>query len=217
MTKTLNSSTESSISTSLIHCIASVGNCEQVHTSVLNLVFQQPKVAGVGNLSQWRSRNLQSLLVCTHNSLKSLLHWGWLNLWLTVQTGISDLDFVQAFHFSPPWMNGAALQSMNSIDAILEDKVLMMTHLDLQKTFPDIPCVSQMLGGPFFAARRYEMNGLNIPLQVLGWGGNDTGRLVTWEFPLRTDSASWKSLETFTQFISFCNSCTLPESSKIVF
>ena len=30
----------------------------------------------------------------------------------------------------------------------LEDKVLMMTHLDLQKTFPDIPCVSQMLGGP---------------------------------------------------------------------
>ena len=28
----LNSSTESTISTSLIHCIASVGNCEQVHT-----------------------------------------------------------------------------------------------------------------------------------------------------------------------------------------
>ena len=27
-------STESTISTSLIHCIASVGNCEQVHTSV---------------------------------------------------------------------------------------------------------------------------------------------------------------------------------------
>ena len=42
-------------STSLIHCIASVGNCEQVHTSVLNLIFQQAKVAGVGNLSKWRS------------------------------------------------------------------------------------------------------------------------------------------------------------------
>ena len=38
-----------------IHCIASVGNCEQVHTSVLNLIFQQAKVAGVGNLSKWRS------------------------------------------------------------------------------------------------------------------------------------------------------------------
>ena len=51
----LNSSTESTNSTSLIHCIASVGNCEQVHTSVLNLIFQQAKVAGVGNLSKWRS------------------------------------------------------------------------------------------------------------------------------------------------------------------
>ena len=48
----LNSSTDSTNSTSLIHCIASVGNCEQVHTSVLNLIFQQAKVAGVGNLSK---------------------------------------------------------------------------------------------------------------------------------------------------------------------
>ena len=37
----LNSSTESTNSTTLIHCIASVGNCEQVHTSVLTLIFQQ--------------------------------------------------------------------------------------------------------------------------------------------------------------------------------
>ena len=51
----LNSSTESTNSTSLIHCIASVGNCEQVQTSVLNLIFQQTKVAGVGNWSKWRS------------------------------------------------------------------------------------------------------------------------------------------------------------------
>ena len=51
--------------------------------------------------------------------------------------GISDLDLVLAFHFSPLWMNGAALRVMNSTDAILVDKVLMMTHLDLQKTFPD--------------------------------------------------------------------------------
>ena len=50
----LNSSTESTNST-LIHCMASVENCEQVHTSVLNLIFQQAKVAGVGNLSKWRS------------------------------------------------------------------------------------------------------------------------------------------------------------------
>ena len=48
----LNSSTESTNSTSLIHYIASVGNCEQVQTSVLNLIFQHENVAGVGNLSK---------------------------------------------------------------------------------------------------------------------------------------------------------------------
>ena len=36
---------------------------------------------------------------------------------------------------------------MNSINAILEDNALMMTHLDLQKRFP-IYHVSQMLGDP---------------------------------------------------------------------
>ena len=62
----LNSSTESTNSTSLIHCIASVGNCEQVHTSVLNLIFQQANVAGVENLFvKMKIKNLQSLLVCS--------------------------------------------------------------------------------------------------------------------------------------------------------
>ena len=69
----IKSSTESTLSTSLIHCIASVGNCEQVHTSVLNLIFQQAKVAGVGKLS---SGDQKSAVVVglLHNSLKSLLH-----------------------------------------------------------------------------------------------------------------------------------------------
>ena len=52
---TRHSSTDSTNSTSLIHRIASVGNWEQVHTSVLNLTFQQAKVAGAGNLSKRRS------------------------------------------------------------------------------------------------------------------------------------------------------------------
>ena len=33
-------------------------------------------------------------------------------------------------------MNEAVPRSMNSIDSILEDQVLMMTHLDSQKRFP---------------------------------------------------------------------------------
>ena len=48
----LNSSTESTNPTSLIHCIATVGNCEQVHTSVLNLLFHRINVVDVVNLSK---------------------------------------------------------------------------------------------------------------------------------------------------------------------
>ena len=40
-----------------------------------------------------------------------------------------------------------------------------------------------------------------------GWGGKNTGWLVTWECPLRIDSAS---------LISFCNSWILPVSARIV-
>ena len=75
--------------------------------------------------------------------------------------GISDLYFVLAFHFSPLWTNGAALRSMNSIDAILV---------------------------AFSAVRRYEKMSQH-PFRY--WMRcDDTGRLVTWEFPLRIDSAS---------------------------
>ena len=45
-------------------------------------------------------------------------------------------------------MNGAAPRSMNSIDSILEDKVADDDASGFTKTIPDIPCVSQMLGGP---------------------------------------------------------------------
>ena len=53
--KIFQSSAESTISTSLIQSTASAGICEQVHTSVLNLIVQQTYVAGVGNLSTRRS------------------------------------------------------------------------------------------------------------------------------------------------------------------
>ena len=80
-------------------------------------------------------------------------------------------------------MNGAAPQLTYSIDSIFEDKELMKMQVDLQKTFPDIPCVSQMLGGR--SLRRGDTKKcLNIPSGT-GRGGNDTGLLVTWEFSLR--------------------------------
>ena len=65
-------------------------------------------------------------------------------------------------------MNGAAPQWLtNSIDSILEDKVLMKMHVESEKTFPDIPCVSQMHGGP--SLRLGDTNeGLNMPSSIGG-------------------------------------------------
>ena len=60
----IKSSTESTISTSFIQCIVSVGNCEQVQNSVFNLVFQQTR-CWRGEFFKMKIRNLQSLLVCT--------------------------------------------------------------------------------------------------------------------------------------------------------
>ena len=71
----------------------------------------------------------------------------------------------------------------------------MKMHVHLQKRSRCTHVVSQMHGGP--SLRRGDTKeSLNNPSGI-GWYGKDTGRLVTWEFPLRTDSASWKSLESF--------------------
>ena len=126
----LSSSSESTNSTSSNHYIASVGNCEQVHTSVLNLIFQQAKVAGVGNLSKWRSE------ICSRCWSAPHFFEEFPPLKLTVQTCISDLDFVLALHFSPLETREAAPQLLSPMDSILEDKELMKMHVALQKHFP---------------------------------------------------------------------------------
>ena len=60
------SSTESTNSTSLIQSIASVRNCEQVHTSVLKCIFKQASVAGVVNLS----KRLSEICSCCWSATK---------------------------------------------------------------------------------------------------------------------------------------------------
>ena len=75
------SSKESTISTSLIHSKASVGNCEQVHTSVLNLIFQQANVVGVGNLSKWRSEICSRCWSAPFLWKSSLLRVEWISGW----------------------------------------------------------------------------------------------------------------------------------------
>ena len=79
------------------------------------------------------------------------------------------------------------LNCCTPIDSILEDKELMETHVDLQNVSRYTMCVPNAWQ-PFFAARRYEES-LNNPSGI-GCDRKDTGRLVTWEFPRRTDSAS---------------------------
>ena len=61
---------------------------------------------------------------------------------------MSDPELVFGSHSSPPVMGELVLIYENSMDSIPADKVLKKTPLVLQKTFPDIPCGSQMLDSP---------------------------------------------------------------------
>ena len=127
--------------------------------------------------------------------------------WLTVQTGISDPKLCLVFGVHSLHAVMYVLIHWNSMDSTLADDVLKKTPLDLQITFPDIPCVSQVSGGPSLR--------LGIPTERLSIppgsrkGGSNTGWLGTWCSPLRTDSASLNSLESFIHFPSFCSSCNL--------
>ena len=187
----LNSSTESTNSTSLIHCIASVGNCELVHTSVLNLIFQQAKVAGVGNLPKMEIRKLQSLLVCpiilrTVSSTEDDWIFGWrsrlasqilISFWSSTFLRVNVNWFFNSF---PP-----------SRIQFLRIRSRRGSLWMCKKRFLIYRMYSKYLAAPQFVAVIWYA-GFNNPSNG-GCLGNNPGGLVTWEFPLRTDSASWKS------------------------
>ena len=83
-----------------------------------------------------------------------------------------------------------------------------------KKTFPDVPCVSQILGG---LSLRLGIRRERLSIPPGSWKGlKNAGWLITWDCPLRTDSTSFKSLESFMQLTSFCSSCILAVSSRIV-
>ena len=88
------------------------------------------------------------------------------------------------------------------------------TPMDLQKKFPDKPCVIR-ISGDLSLRLSIPRERLSIPPGF--WkGGKNAGWLGTWDSPLRTDSASFKSLESFIQLTSFCGSWILLVSSRIV-
>ena len=163
------SSTESTISTSLIHCIPSVGNCEQVHTSVLNLIFQQTNVAGEGNLSK-EIRNLESLLVC------SIIIWrislteddrifGWRS-----RLASQIMTLFWPFTLSPLWMNEAAPR-MNSLIQFLRITCWRRRIWNWKNVSRYTMCVPNAWR-PFSAARRYERMPQHAFRSWMRWEGH---------------------------------------------
>ena len=92
--------------------------------------------------------------------------------------------------------------------------VMKKTPLDFQ-SFPINHACPKMLGGQSLRLG-IPTERLSIPARI-SEKRNNAGWLVTWYCPLRTDSASRKSLEPFMQLISFCNSWIQALSSIIVF
>ena len=97
-----------------------------------------------------QNEDLKSAVVVglPHNSLKNLPHKGRANFWLTVLTGISDPELLFGFHSSHVVMcvlMYSELHGFNSCGSGAEEDAV-----GFAKTFPDIPCVSQMLDGLAF-------------------------------------------------------------------
>ena len=130
----LRSYTDSTISTSLIHSIASVGNCER--STYLSLESYLPKSERCWTWGICQNEDPKSAVVVglPHNSLKIFPNQGRMNFGLTVLTGISDPKLVFGFHSSHVVMS-VLIQSRPK-DWTLADKVLKKTPLDLQKRFP---------------------------------------------------------------------------------
>ena len=88
------SSTESTNSTSLIQCTISVRNCE----ARLEPYIPTYKRGWCGEFFKIKIRNPSAVVVdLPHNSLRIFLHWGRMNFWLTVLTGVP-------FWLKPFWL-----------------------------------------------------------------------------------------------------------------
>ena len=79
--------------------------------------------------------------------------------------------------------------------------------MNLQKRFPICRAGSKYLAAYLCGS---------ASLQDRDKSGSNAGWLGTWESPLRTDSASFKSLQSFIQSTSFCSSWILAVNAAIV-
>ena len=206
-----SSSTKSTISTSLIHCIASVGNSEQVHTSVLNLIFQEANVAGVDNLSKWRSeicsrcwsdpyflKESPSLGMTEFLADGPYWHlWSWTGVWFSLFTACDE------WICSDFW----ELHGFNSCDLRCWGRRCWICKNVSRKTLR-VPYAWR----PIFAARHSQRTASHSTKTWMRWERNwltgNVGMSTAYWFSI--------SLESFIQLMSFCNSWILPVSSRIV-
>ena len=193
-----------------LHFFDSQHSSRRKHTPVLNLL-PTSECCWVKKFVKMRIRNLQSLLVCTiilwTSSLTRVDEF-----WLTVVTGISDHELVFGFHSSHVVI--CVLTHQRSMDWTVADKVLKKTPMDLQKRFPKHHACPKYLAA-YHCGSALPENGLAFR-QDLERVGKTVCWLVAWDCPLRTDSVSLKSLESFIQLTSFCSSRILAVSSRIV-
>ena len=209
----LRSSTDSTISTSLIYSVASVGNCEQVHTSVLiESCLPKSECCWCGEFVKMRIRNLQSLLVCPIIIWESSLTWvewmsGWRS-WLASRIQIWCLAFTHHMWWCVFWR--------------IRDPRIRLLRIRCWRRRPwicknvsrctmRVPNVWRLI----VAARHSPRERLSVPPGSRKSGKN-AGWLATWDCPLRTDSVPIKTLESFIQLTSFCSSWILAVGSRTV-
>ena len=123
-----------------------MGNYEQIHTSVLNLIFQQANVCWCGNFVKAKFRDLQSLLVCP----------------IILFENLPSLGSNEFLADGPDWHLVSGVVSGFRRSLVTCGDVCSVTS-EIQglnppgqgdeeddggftKTFPDIPCVVQVSG-----------------------------------------------------------------------
>ena len=135
-------------------------------------------------------RNLQSLLVCSIILWRvSSTEYDWIYGWRPRLASQILILFLPSTFLHCRWMERLLDRWIPSMQFLRIRgwwrRIWICTNVS-RKTM----CVPNAWRS--FSAAGVTKECLNIPSGI-GWGGNDTGRLVTWEFPLRIESASWKS------------------------
>ena len=160
-----------------------------------------------GKFIKMRIRNLQSLLVCSIIIWKSSLTWDeWISGWRSwlaslILSCVWVLTFTRHMWWWVFWYIRNPKIESSWIRCWRRRRWICKNVSWKTLRIPNI-------WRPFVAARHSQRT---------AWkGGKNAGWLATWDCPLRTDSPSLKSLESFIYLTSVCKSWILAVRSRIV-